>query len=246
MLARARAVFRLVRLGVHVLSGVVTVLLVFHRLDEAARARRVMRWSRHMLGIFHIRVSTRGELPRAGGGMLVANHISWLDIHVLHSLLPVRFISKADVQYWPVVGWLAARVGTLFLEREKKSDAMRMNRLMASHLAQGELLTLFPKGTTSNGRDVLPFYATLFQPAIDARVSVWPARLRYLNAAGEFDETPAYYGDIMLGDSLWRIARAPGIQVEVIFMLELPFEEGRARRELARRAHAAVRAPDAG
>jgi 1-acyl-sn-glycerol-3-phosphate acyltransferase len=199
-----------------------------------------------MLAIFNIQVVTRGRAPmvRAGGAMLVSNHISWLDIYVLQGLLPVRFISKAEVRGWPLIGWLAQEVGTVFLVRERKSDALRVNQVMANHLRDGDLLALFPEGTTSDGRDVLPFYPSLFQPAVDAGAQVWPTRLRYLDSLGNHTDAPAYFGGMTLAESLWRVARQARIVVEVEFLHPIPHEKGLGRRELARRAETAIRGAD--
>lgn len=241
-------VLKLLRLGGHLLAGVLTILLLFPHLDGAERSRRVSRWAARMLAILDIRVVSRGRAPtiRAGGAMLVANHVSWLDIHVLHSLLPVRFISKAEVRGWPIIGWLAEQVGTLFLVREKKSDALRVNQVMANHLRDGDLLALFPEGTTSDGREVLPFYASLFQPAVEARAQLWPARLRYMDRHGNPSQAAAYYGGMTLAESLWRVARQRGLTVEVEFLPLIPYQEGRSRRELARLSEALIRGADAG
>lgn len=242
----ALAVFKLLRLGGHLLAGALTILLLFPHLDKAERGRRISRWAAHMLAILRVRVVTRGRAPnvRAGGAMLVSNHVSWLDIHVFHSLLPVRFISKAEVRGWPVIGWLAQEVGTVFLVREKKSDALRVNQVMADHLREGDLLALFPEGTTSDGRDVLPFYPSLFQPAVEAGAQIWPARLRYLDGRGQYSEAAAYYGGMTLAASLWRIARQEGVVVQVEFLVPIPNKEGLARRDLARLCEAVIRGED--
>jgi 1-acyl-sn-glycerol-3-phosphate acyltransferase len=241
-----RAPLKLLRLAGHLLAGVLTILLLFPHLDGSERARRVTRWAGRMLSIFNVRVESRGRPPmlRGGGAMLVANHVSWLDIHVLHSLLPVRFISKAEVRGWPIIGWLAEQVGTVFLVREKKSDAMRVNQVMANHLRDGDLLALFPEGTTSDGREVLPFYPSLFQPAVEARAQLWPVRLRYVDGDGRLDETAAYYGGMTLAESLWRIARAQSVRVVVEFLEPVSYQEGLARRELARCCEGIIRGGD--
>lgn len=178
--------------------------------------------------------------------MLVSNHVSWLDIHVFHSLLPTRFISKAEVRGWPVIGWLAEEVGTVFLVREKKSDALRVNQLMAQHLRDGELLALFPEGTTSDGTAVLPFYPSLFQPAVEAQAQIWPVRLRYLDSRGGHSEAAAYYGGMTLAESLWRVARQDRVVVEVEFLPVIPNQDGLGRRDLARQAETVIRGADAG
>lgn len=237
------AILKLLRLASHLLAGILTILLLFPRLDSTERARRLNRWAERMLAILHIRVVTRGDAPRLseGGALLVANHVSWLDIHVLHSLLPARFISKAEVRGWPIIGWLAEQVGTVFLVREKKSDAMRVNQVMAQHLRDGDLLALFPEGTTSDGREVLPFYPSLFQPAVEARARIWPARIRYLDGEGQPSDAAPYHGGMTLMESLWRVARQDRIVAEVEFLPLIPYQEGLGRRDLARLCEAVIR-----
>lgn len=234
--------FRILRTAAHLVAGALTVLLVFPRLDRAHRAARVTRWAGHLLAILGVRVRVFGPAPDPGlgGGLLVANHVSWLDIHLLHSLLPARFISKAEVRGWPLIGWLAEAAGTVFLVREKKSDAMRVNRAMAEHLRLGDCLALFPEGTTSDGSDLLPFYPSLFQPAVEAGTPVWPVFIRYRTPRGERSEAAAYHGDTSLGQSFMRIVRAGGIEAEVHFLAPIA-STGLNRRELARRAEDAIR-----
>ena len=240
------AILKLVRLVGHVLAGALIILFLFPRLDGRERAGYVTRWANRMLGMFNIQVQTRGMPPdvAAGGALLVANHVSWLDIHVLHSLLPVRFISKAEVRGWPIIGWLAEAVGTVFLVREKKADAVRVNQAMGGHLRAGDLLAFFPEGTTSDGREVQPFFPSLFQPAVDAQARIWPARLRYLDGQGNYSETAAYYGGMTLAESLWRIVRQEQIVVEVAFLPQIPYQPGLGRRDLARMTETAIRGAD--
>jgi len=235
---------RLSRLGFHLLTGVLTILVVFPLLDRPARSRRIARWSRRLLAILRVQIRVRGDEPAVPvqGGLLVSNHVSWLDIYALQSVVPVRFISKAEVRNWPVIGWLAAKVGTIFLVREKKADALRVNQLMAGHLREGDWLALFPEGTTSDGRAVLPFFPSLFQPALEAEALVWPVRLRYLDRhTGTYCEAAAYHGDITLWQSLNQVLRHGGVVVELEFLPLIPHEAGRMRRELARLTESAIR-----
>lgn len=233
---------RILRTAVHLAAGAFTVLMVFPRLERARRAARVSRWAGHLLTILGIRVRVVGLPPGPdnGGVLLVANHVSWLDIHLLHSLLPARFISKAEVRGWPLIGWLAEAAGTVFLVRERKSDALRVNQAMAGHLRMGDCLALFPEGTTSDGSDVLPFYPSLFQPAVAAGARIWPARIRYRTAQGERCEAAAYYGSMSLSESFRRIVRARDIEAEVHFLAPID-SAGLDRRQLARRAEDAIR-----
>ena len=236
--------FSYLRIGVHLLAGVLTVLFLFPFLDRAERGKRLVRWSGKLLAALGVRIVVRGRPPtvRAGGALIVANHVSWLDIHVIHSLLPARFISKAEVRNWPVIGWLADKAGgTLFLERTRKSDAKRMNEVMAGHLRDGDCLALFPEGTTSDGRDLLPFYPSLFQPAAEAGITLWPVRIRYLDEAGMHSEAAAYFGEMSMLASLGNIVRAKRLVAEIEFLPTVS-ASGLDRRELAARTEAAIRA----
>jgi 1-acyl-sn-glycerol-3-phosphate acyltransferase len=235
---------RLLRLFGHLLAGSLTVLLLFPFLDRGERGKRLVRWAARMLTGLGVRVAVKGRPPavRGGGALIVANHVSWLDIHLIHSLLPARFISKAEVRDWPLIGWLADKAGgTLFLERTRKSDAKRMNEVMAGHLRDGDCLALFPEGTTSDGSALLPFFPSLFQPAVAAAATVWPAVIRYRRPDGGPCGAAAYYGDMSLLTSLGNVAREPGIVAEIEF-LPVIAAAGLTRRDLAAQAESAIRA----
>ena len=234
---------KLVRMASHLLVGSLTILLLFPHLDRHERGHRVTRWAARFLRVLGIRSEVIGRPPPVGGGgvLLAANHVSWLDIHLLHSLLPARFISKAEVRNWPLFGWLAEGIGTVFLVREKKADAMRVNQLMAEHLRAGDCLALFPEGTTSDGSGLLPFFPSLFQPAVEAGAQVWPVRIRYLNADGSHCPEAAYFGAMTLGESLLKVLRLKGLRAQLEFLPPID-SQGMARRDLARATEAAIRA----
>lgn len=237
-----------VRIGGHLFAGVLTVLLLFPFLDRPSRERRLVRWAGRMLSSVGVRVVSRGQMPEShgDGALLVANHVSWLDIHVIHSLLPARFISKAEVRDWPVIGWLADRAGgTLFLERARKSDAKRVNEVMAGHLRDGDCLALFPEGTTSDGSGLLPFYPSLFQPAVDAEATIWPVRIRYLDEDGRHTTEAAYYGEMTMLESFRKVVAARRLVAEIEFLPTIS-ARGLNRRELAQQAEAVIRATWAG
>jgi 1-acyl-sn-glycerol-3-phosphate acyltransferase len=222
-----------------VLTGVGTALFLYPSMDRTARDRQLMAWAGSLMRILNIELRVSGA-PPVGGAVLVANHVSWLDIHVLHSLLPARFISKAEVRDWPLVGQLAKAAGTLFITREKKSDAIRVNQEMAAELRAGECLAFFPEGTTSDGQGMRAFFPSLFQPAVEAECRVIPAAIRYLNPQGGPCLEAAYHGEMTLLDSFWRIAKLRGLVVEVAFLQALE-NNGNNRRELAKQAEAAIR-----
>lgn len=232
--------WRIGRLILHLLSGVVLTLRY-----GAAPAPRwdevISRWSAGLLSCLGVRLVADPPPAAAAGCLLVSNHVSWLDIYVLLATRRVRFVSKAEVRAWPLVGWFAARTGTLFLERERKSAALRIGREIGAHLAAGEWVAVFPEGTTTDGRDMLPFRAFLLQAALDGGTAVLPAAIRYEGPSGEYSDTPAYYGDMGLGQSLWRIAGARGLTARLKFSAPLSVA-GADRRTLAAQAEDAVRA----
>lgn len=234
-----RPIIKILRLTSLVFTGVATAVFLYPRMDRAARDRQLLGWAGRLMRILNITLRVNGA-PPVGGAVLVANHVSWLDIHVLHSLLPVRFISKAEVRDWPLLGQLAKASGTLFISREKKSDAMRVNQEMAAELEAGECLAFFPEGTTSDGQDMRTFFPSLFQPAVDAGCAVIPAAIRYLDLRGGPCLEAAYHGEMTLLASFWRIAKLPGLVVEVTFLPAL-LSQGIHRRELAKQAEAAIR-----
>lgn len=240
---RLAAYVKLIRLGIVILGGALTILLLFPFLKPDERDRRVVAWARKLLDSVRVRVTVYGRPPavRGEGALIVANHVSWLDIHVLHSLLPSRFVSKAEVRDWPLIGWMASRAGTLYLERTRKSDARRVSDEMAALLRDGECLALFPEGTTTDGTRLLPFYPSLLQPAVVAGARVWPAVIRYRHADGRINLDAAYHDDISLWQSLRRVLAQDEILAEVTFLPPIA-SVGLHRRELAGRAEAAIRA----
>jgi 1-acyl-sn-glycerol-3-phosphate acyltransferase len=234
-----RSAFKMLRLGSLILTGMGLALIVYPNLDRAGRDRRLLAWAGDLMRILNIKLRLSGT-PPVGGAVLVANHVSWLDIHVLHSILPARFISKSEVQDWPLLGRLAKAAGTLFITREKKSDAIRVNQEMAAELRAGECLAFFPEGTTSDGQDMQTFFPSLFQPAVESGCAVIPVSIRYLNLQGGPCLEAAYHGETTLLQSFWRIAGLRGLVVEVRFLEGLQ-NDGQHRRDLAKQAEAAIR-----
>lgn len=230
---RAHAAWKGVRTLAHILHGVWTITTVFKKLSAAQKEERIRLWALELLGHLAIKLIVIGEPPAGGPVLLAANHISWLDIVVMHAARHCRFVSKADVRHWPLIGTLAAGGGTLFIERESRRDAMRVVQHMAERLVAGDVLAIFPEGTTSNGVDLLPFHANLFQAAIAANASVLPVALRFADAhTGERSLAPCYIdADTLLG-SVWRTLCTPGIAAVVTFGVP-ELAQGRDRRSWA-------------
>lgn len=216
-----RALWRLLRCLLHTLRGMLICALLFPALDAPRRMRHVGRWSAQMLALLGIACRVSGH-PHAAPVMLVANHVSWLDILAINAVQPARFVSKADVRHWPLLGWLVACGGTLFIERERKRDALRVVHQVAAALHAGEVVALFPEGTTSEGQGVLPFHANLLQAALSARAPMQPIALRYADAHSPVSAAAAYVGATSLLESLRRVLLAERLQVHVTLLAALP------------------------
>jgi 1-acyl-sn-glycerol-3-phosphate acyltransferase len=210
----ALAAWRLLRAVLHVLHGMV-VMRGFPRLDAAARHERIRWWATGLLRSIGATVQVSG-LPRPGATLLVSNHISWLDIAAIHAAAPhARFVAKADVLAWPLLGWLIRGAGTLFIERERKRDAVRVVHAMAEALREGDTVAIFPEGTTGAGPELLPFHANLLQAAVATATPVQPVVLRFADAAQRFSPAVEFLGQTTLVQSIWRVASARGLCVHV-------------------------------
>lgn len=235
-----RSSTRLLRAIGHVAHGAWVAQRGLMLAPAAVRHQRVHWWSGKMLRILGIELDVLQGRPGQGPLLIVANHISWLDILVLHALCPqARFVSKAGVRHWPLIGSLTRAAGTLFIERESKRDALRVVHHMAEALKAGDTLAVFPEGTTADGHALLPFHANLLQAALAAQVPVQPVALHYADDHASPSRAAAYVGTTTLVGSLWSIVRARGLRVQVKVLPVLP-SEGRDRRALARDAHAAI------
>ena len=217
----------------HVLVGFVTIALIFPRLSQQQKELRVQAWAVKMLRCLKVVLVVKGQGAVPGPLLLAANHISWLDIISMHAARYCRFVSKADIKQWPVIGRLATGGGTLFIERASRRDAMRVVHHMTERLCAGDVIGVFPEGTTSNGQSLLPFHANLFQAAIAADAPVQPVALQFMDqASGQISLAPCYIGDDTLWRSLWRTVRTPGITVVITFG-EPQRAQGRDRRAWA-------------
>jgi 1-acyl-sn-glycerol-3-phosphate acyltransferase len=201
------------------LYGLALIKLRFGSLDLPARQAHIKRWSGKMLGIFGVSLEVSGISPRPGAKLVVANHISWLDIAAVHAVIPeARFVSKADVKHWPVVGLLVDGVGTLFIERANKRDALRVVHQTADALKAGDTVAVFPEGTTSAGPELLPFHGNLLQAAISTDIPIQPLVLRWFEPGERFSSSARFIGDTTLLQSLWSVlsAKGLGIKIEVL------------------------------
>ncbi|CAL9350080.1 hypothetical protein SUDANB6_00448 [Streptomyces sp. enrichment culture] len=204
-----RAVLRLTAVTALLLTGVALSPLGAH-----VPARLVRGWCRWIVRAAGVRVRVRGGAAPAGGLLLVAHHVSWLDVPLLAAVRPARTLAKAEIRRWPVAGPLAAR-GALFIERDRLRTLPDTVARVADALRRGQAVAVFPEGSTWCGRAHGPFRRAVFQAALDAGAVVQPVRIGYRTRAGAVSTVPAFVGEDTLLASLWRVASASGLVAEV-------------------------------
>ena len=235
-------IFRLVRVVLHMFTGMAIAATVFPWAGRERRDGIVRRWSRKLLAICNVTVEQDpASVPVLAQAMVVSNHVSWLDIFVLNSLHPCRFVAKAEIRSWPVLGWLAAAAGTVFIARGNRRELRHIFKGIVAVLEQGERVAFFPEGTTANQGQLLPFHANLFEAAIDAKVQVQPFAVSYRDASGALHAAVDFIGETTFAQSLISILNATPVQARVISMPAMS-TEGAHRRELAEAAQTVVAA----
>lgn len=230
-----RAALRLAALLAVVVCGVALVPLIA-RLPDGSRRRWIRRWCLAVVHTAGVRTRITGAAPPAGGVLIVSDHVSWLDIPLLAAVRPARMVAKTEVRGWPVAGALAARGGTLFIDRDRLRALPGTVDEVAATLRGGSAVAAFPEGSTWCGRGRGRYRRALFQAALDAGVPVQPVRIRYLSGDGTASTAPAFVGEDSLLASLWRVVSARGLVAEVSVRPLLPAGAHRDRRSLAEAA----------
>ncbi|MCD0505228.1 lysophospholipid acyltransferase family protein [Bordetella petrii] len=240
-----RVILRLVLVVPWIIFGLFCVGLIYPFMALPARAGLNRFWSRCLMAMCGIRVKTSGQPIMAGPVLWVANHVSWVDIFVVNSVRATAFVAKSEIRAWPVIGWLAAGAGTLFIERGQRHAVHAVGESVQARFRQGVAVGLFPEGTTSEGDTVRPFHASLFEPARMAGVPIQPLVLRFLRH-GQRSALAAFVGEETLAANLWRVLGATGLAVEVEFLPPVPAHgpDGQpiTRLEMSRQAREAIAA----
>lgn len=216
---------RFVAVFFYTLCCLFIIACVFPFQKPQARARVVKSWSARLLRWLGVKVIVHGALddaqladcgitPDRVGRLIVSNHVSFLDIFTLNSVVPSYFVAKAEIARWPVFGLIARQVGTIFIERGNKRALIGIGENMQQALQQGCSLLVFPEGTTSDGRQLLKLHANLMESAVRTQADVLPMVLQY-KVAGEPSTLPAYTGRTGLFECLWRVASTPEVSVDV-------------------------------
>lgn len=232
--------FKLIALIYLLIDGLIEVTWQWSHLTPTQAQDRVMNWAQRACRVLGARVQVQGDMSSSGPLLVVSNHISWLDILVFLSIRPVRFVSKSEVKNWPVVGQFASACRTLFVARASKKDALRVVHQMVEALNAGDIVAIFPEGTTTQGHEVLPFHANLMQASVSSNAPLQAAAISYEDLSGECMITePSYIGEDTLVGSIWVILGLKPFKVRVRWS-ELEPRGERDRRELARDLHQVV------
>jgi 1-acyl-sn-glycerol-3-phosphate acyltransferase len=233
--------FGIVKAAGLVASAFIRVVVIFPLVGPAVRLRQISAWSAKVLALFGLRLVTTGlpnhqnPLPR----LIAANHVSWLDIIVIWATTDTVFVAKTEVGHWPVIGGLARRLGVIFIDRSKRSDALAAGKAVGVALSAGRSVCIFPEGTSTEGRKLQPFHSALFQAAIITGAPVQPIAIRYFRTSGSRATEAAFTGDMSLVQSMWRLSSADPIDIDLGFLTPIS-SHGHDRRTLARQAHEVI------
>jgi len=202
----------------------------------AKRASWLQRYSRRILRVIRVEVTGAGPIPSEG--LLVCNHLSYLDILVLAALTPAVFVSKHEVKYWPIFGFFANLAGTIYVRRDRRTDTGRVTQQIGEALRSHVLVILFPEGTSSGGQSVLPFKSSLLEPAAQQIHSLSVGVVHYELDDGDPVEEICYWRDMTLLPHLLNLLGKRGVRASVRFA---PVQNGSMnRKELARQLHSEV------
>ncbi len=219
-----------------VLRGIATVAFIYPFAGEDKLARLRQCWSKALLDRLGVRLEADVEHVSAGG-MVVANHVSWLDVFAINAAISTAFVAKADVRQWPLLGWLAAKNETVFLRRGSRGHAREIGGAIVEKLDAGRIVAVFPEGTTTDGRSVQHFHAALLQPALTAGYPIVPLAISYWDENGERSLAARYDGDVTLSQSLRAILACSQLTVR---LRSLPPDSRLDRRAVAAAARAAI------
>lgn len=244
-----RVAWRLAAITLLVLTGLLVLLLGYAWLPLSWRTAIRKTWSRLLLRLCGLSLQVTPDSSRWGHSfpmLVVMNHVSWLDIFILNAVMPATFIAKSEIRRWPLVGWLVAGAGTLFVERGSRHAVRHVNRAIAHRFARGEHVAFFPEGTTTDGQTLLPFKTSLFACAMhedgisELRHVVQPIAIRY-RQNGRPSLIPAYIGDQTLVHSVAQILSARGLSAQLHILAPIhDMPESFTRHQLAARAEQAI------
>lgn len=205
----------------HVSGALWTTSVLYPFYGEARRSRYVQKWSKKLLDICGVKVRVHHPERLSSKALIVSNHVSWLDIFLIHSVTPCHFIAKAEMADWPIIGSLAKSTGTLFLERSRTRHLKSTLETLVKYLKARERCIFFPEGTTAKQGELLPFHPNLFEGAIHAELPIQPFAVKYVNHMGEFEDAVDFSGDIGMNENVNSILGKDRIFAERRFCLSL-------------------------
>lgn len=232
---------RLARLVAHLLQGLLTCALVFPFIGQDRRAGHIQRWSASLLRICRVQLQVgSGAAISPSRALVVANHISWLDIFVMNAAQPNQFVAKAEIRQWPLIGWLCAQTGTVFIARGKLREVRRIYTGLVERLELGHRVAFFPEGSTAGQGSLQAFHSNLFEAAVEAQADVLPCAIRYMTEAGQYHPAVNYVDPITFVQSVFMILKADVIRAELSELEPIKIGPDTERRALAQAAHAAI------
>ncbi|MEX0661691.1 MAG: 1-acyl-sn-glycerol-3-phosphate acyltransferase [Balneolaceae bacterium] len=185
---------------------------------EPWRNRCLTIWGKTSAKILSINVETKGDIPQPPF-LLVSNHLSYVDIIILFSVLKTTFVAKLEVASWPVLGFIAKTIGIVFIDRKRKRDVKRVNKVISEQINERQGITIFPEGTTSPGASVLKFRAPLLEHAAAESIEVSYCAINYELASSDepVHTTVCWWGDVSMFDHLFNLAKQKNINATITF-----------------------------
>ncbi|MFZ4480688.1 MAG: lysophospholipid acyltransferase family protein [Rhodoferax sp.] len=233
--------FKLIRLLLELSRASLILWLQFPRLERDRKLLEIQRWASKILLILQVEIQCEGSLPDQSNALVVANHVSWLDILVIQSLMPGVFVAKAEVRRWPLFGMLAQACSTIFVERSSRASARTMVDGALRAFEQGYSVVAFPEGTSSDGVDLAAFHSNVFECAIKAQTPVRPVTLRYVEGqTGLPCEAALFIGEMTLTSSLRRVMATSTIKT-LVHIGDCIHVAGQTRKSLSVQAHRHIR-----
>ncbi|WP_373976477.1 1-acyl-sn-glycerol-3-phosphate acyltransferase [Chitinibacter sp. SCUT-21] len=222
-----RKLLRTSKLISHLGVGLFIITFVINKHGTEKKAELIRNWSKKLTKILGVKVIVKGKVPPTipSNYMFLSNHISWFDIFALNTIYASRFIAKADIQSWPLINRLCVGAGTFFIQREKIKDTKRVNDAITECLQNGECVTFFPEGTTTDGTYLKPLKTSLLQSIVTSQGHVQAIYLNYLDDEGKHSEVPAYVDDMTFLQSLNKLLGNQNTEVHIRFMPAIKVHE---------------------
>lgn len=237
-----KAYLRALKMVLHTAAAVLTGIFRYPFWNREKRRAYIQAWSRKLFSVAGIEVTVVNEHLLVPNALIVSNHLSWLDIFLINTAQPSRFIAKDAIRSWPVIGWLATRAGTVFLKRDNARDLRNTFRILVTYLQAGEHFVFFPEGTSGGSQSrLLPFHPNLFEAAIETGSPVQPCVLHYIDRHNYFHNAIDSEIKLSLWDNILRVLKADAIRAELLILPAIE-TAGMQRRVLSQKAHDAIKA----